>query len=431
MNFPDIAAAAHRPHEAMVYDGRTFYAPGRRGELVPMNEASVRRYLVGQGYVKSKDVDEVSPALTEIQIENYALRVGPMAGYAKGWQDVPDGRVYVTSEIRPVIPADVPCGMLLRLIEEMLGEEQAGWFLRWLAIGHRSLASMRYRPGQALALVGPPASGKSLLSGIIVELFGGRVAHPFSSWSNGSQFNGHLVGAECLVIDDESPSRDMRARRNLATSIKSCLFSDTVGIEGKNKTPFTCRPWWRVIICCNSEPENVMVLPPMEDSISDKIALLLVRTPNFPAGIEGDTGREAFRRRISGELPGLLRHALALPLEPFDMDTRTGIRAYHNSEILGMLRELSKEALLESLLAGAADELEPEWTGTAPELFQRLTGPDVFPSTREQARRLMDSPAVAGYLLRDLARSRPGMVQAVGESRGLTRWRIRPGAVKT
>ena len=413
----DVAAS-------IVYDGRGFHVPGDNGEMVPMTEASVRRILRLHGIEDGKNGPYLSEALTRIQRGNFALRVGPMAGYRKGWRDVADGRIFVTAEPRPVVPSVVPFDLLDRLLGEMLGEEQYGWFLRWLAIGHRSLSSLRYRPGQALALVGPRACGKSLLSGVVVEAFGGRVAHPYRSWADGSAFNGHLVGAETLVIDDESPSRNMQARRNLATAIKSALFSGTVGIEAKYQTPFTCRPWWRVLIACNDEPENVMVLPPMEDSIGDKIALLRVRPPSFPACLDDDDKREAFRKRISMELPGLLHHALGLSVAPFGDDQRTGIATLHNPEILEMLRELSREAQLEQLLIAARDTLEMEWTGTAGELYHVLTGDTVFREVRDDARRLLDTPAAAGYLLRDLARSRPAMVSKAGESGGATRWKI-------
>jgi hypothetical protein len=416
--------------DSIIYDGRSYHVPDATGEtLVPVNASSVKAYMRTRGIVDDpKEGLFATVAMEEIQRSRYALRVGAMAGLTKGWHKVPEGRIFVTRGPCPVSPSPVAFDTLRGLVESMLGEDQSGWFFRWLAIAHRSLVSGHYRPGQALALVGPPDSGKSLLLGLIVEAMGGRHAHPYRTWSEGSQFNGHLVGAECLVIDDESPARDMRARRNLGTAIKSSLFSDSVGIEAKYATPFSCRPWWRVIIACNSEPENVLVLPPMEESFSDKIALLLVAKAEFPPGLENDTRREAFRRKLSEELPGLLDHALALPVPPFKANPRTGIESFHHPKILDMLRELSKEAQLESLLAGCADDLGPEWIGTAPDLFQLLTGPDVFQSTREQARRLLDSPSVAGYLLRDLSKTRPGMVASVGESRGLTRWRVIPGA---
>lgn len=417
------AEAATPPHAKILYDGRAFFVPGKRGELVPMNEGSVRRYLVEQGYTKDKKLDEISPALTEIQIANFVLRIAPLAGHASGWHDMPEGRIYVTKGPRPVQPADVPFGMIDRLLREMLGEEQYGWFLRWLAIGWRSLVSGGYRPGQAVAMVGPKNCGKSLVSGLVTEMYGGRSAHPYQTWSKGTSFNYHLAAAETLTIDDETPSRNMQSRKNLATAIKSNLFADTAQIERKFGDPFTARPWWRLLICCNSEPENVMVLPPMGDDIDDKIAFLLVSRPRFPSGLESDETRQAFRRRISQELPGLLHHALRLPIAPFAVNDRTGIETYHNTEVLDMLRALTKEAMLEQLILLAKDEFGPSWTGTTSDFWHKITT-EGFQTVREDARKLMDSPLAASYLLRDLAKSRPKLITSSTGHANLAKWVI-------
>ncbi len=408
------------------YDGKRFYGPGDKGETVPLGKADVSRMLDLEGIENVKDGPRhLDIALNKIQLSQFALRVGPMSGHPKGWHDVPCGRIYVTNEARPVSPAAVPWDMLGKLLLEMLGEEQLGWFLRWLGIGHRSLAERRYRPGQALALVGERSCGKSLLVGLVVEAFGGRAAHPYPQWANGSQFNGHMVAAETLVIDDESPSRDMRARRSLGTAIKSSLFSDSVGIEDKYGQPFSCRPWWRCVIACNDEPENVMVLPPMDDAMEDKIALLWVRRPDFPPGIEIDEGRQAFRKQLSEQLPGLLHAALLLPTAPYEIDGRTGIKSVHAREVLERLRELSREALLEDIIMRAAGQacIVLPWQGSAGELH-RLLMDGVGYAFRDETRRLAETATSMGYLLRELSKSRPNMVSQVRRGQAGTIWKI-------
>ena len=407
-----------------IYDGRVFHGPGARGELVPLGKGDVVRMLTMEGIANTKDCRALDEALNRIQTAQFALRLGPMAGFRKGWHPAAGGgRFYNTTDPSPVVPAEGDHADLLRLLREMLPGDQAEWFIRWLAIGHRSLTSGHYRPGQVLGLVGPVGCGKSLLIDLITEALGGRRAHPYRAWADGSAFNAHLAGSEVLVIDDESPSRDMRARRNLATSMKSSLFSGSVSIEAKYGTPVACRPWWRCVIACNDSPEDVAVLPPVDDSLRDKLALLQCCRPCFPDGLENDEIRTAFMAGLKEQLPGLLHYALSLPIDPFEIDPRTGIASYHHPTVLERLRELSKEALLEDLLlrAIAASVIITPWAGTAPDLHRALMESQQF---CHETRRLAETASGMGYLMRDLAHSRPGMVAARGGTGGLTKWAI-------
>ena len=36
----------------------------------------------------------------------------------------------------------------------------------------------------------------------------------------------------------------------------------------------TLKPFWRMSISCNEEPENLMILTPMDDSLADKMIIL-------------------------------------------------------------------------------------------------------------------------------------------------------------
>ena len=296
--------------------------------------------------------------------------------------------------------------------------------MRWLGIGYRSLVSGSYRPGQAVAFVGAVACGKSLIAGIVAEAFGGRTAHPFKAWSEGNGFNGHLLGAETLLIDDETPSRDGRLRRNMASAIRSQLFSDTVEIHAKYAQPFTARPWWRLVITCNNEPDAVAVLPPLDSTIDDKIAFLAVTKPDFP-DLSTDDARSAFRRRLSAELPALLAEAVAMPITPFAKHNRTGIETHHNLDVLELLRELTKEHHFELLLADAERDrvFTTPWQGTASELQSILTA---FESTvAARAKSLFgDWPSAVGVLLGELSRSKPDRVSQGERSATERQWII-------
>lgn len=82
--------------------------------------------------------------------------------------------------------------------------------------------------------------------------------------------------------DEISADTAIGARRQFGASIKRLTVNETQKCEAKGKEPLTMRPFWRVTFSINVEPENLLVLPPLDASISDKIMLFrLDRTPLF------------------------------------------------------------------------------------------------------------------------------------------------------
>jgi hypothetical protein len=91
--------------------------------------------------------------------------------------------------------------------------------------------------------------------------------------SGSSQFNGHTLGAELLVLDDEIASKQHSTRTALAQGIKKQLFAGSARIEAKHRDPIAMRPVQSIIIAVNDEPEHLQVLPAIDDSVADKISL--------------------------------------------------------------------------------------------------------------------------------------------------------------
>jgi Domain of unknown function (DUF3854) len=83
----------------------------------------------------------------------------------------------------------------------------------------------KFRVGQALTLAGPKDCGKSLLQDLFTVMFGGRAAKPHRYMSGTTPFNGELFGSEHLVMEDDEPSTDIRARRNFGTKIKEIALT--------------------------------------------------------------------------------------------------------------------------------------------------------------------------------------------------------------
>ena len=110
--------------DSVIYDGRCYHVKGRRGELVPMPEAALKRWLRSNGIEDTKKDDLLTRTLIDIQLSQYALRVGPLAGHREGWHEVAEGRVYISRSPYPVIPAAGDAGLLRQLLIDMLGDLQ-------------------------------------------------------------------------------------------------------------------------------------------------------------------------------------------------------------------------------------------------------------------------------------------------------------------
>jgi len=171
------------------------------------------------------------------------------------------------------------------------------------------------------------------------------------------------------------------------------------------------RPFWRLTLTLNDEPEALLVLPPLDEHVADKI--LLLRASRFPLPMPTTTKdeRAAFWKSLIGELPAFLHfllHEYQVP-DGFS-DARYVVAGWHHAELVTALHELSPAASLLSLIDqlapwGAVDE---EWEGTADELRAQLfqhggTAPD--------ARRLLEWPQVCGNYLATLSKKNPERVK--------------------
>jgi hypothetical protein len=54
------------------------------------------------------------------------------------------------------------------------------------------------------------------------------------------------------------------------------LFAENQSGHGKAKDAITLYPFCRLMILVNDEPESLLILPPVDDSLDDKIMMLKV-----------------------------------------------------------------------------------------------------------------------------------------------------------
>ena len=249
----------------------SFWVRNDRGGWVMIKTPDVRRSLIEQGFrnkaAPNEQVSQVDSLLTAIQRCNDVDYADSLAGYATGVYMINEKRILVRDSPRLIQPAPGVWDLLQAIIRNMLGPEQQLYLFGWLKVAILALYKSKFRTGQALTLAGPKDCGKSLLQNLITEILGNRSVKPHRYMSGLTPFNGELFGSEYLIIEDEEASTDIRARRNFGTKIKEICANLTQSCHGKHRQALTLNPFWRLTISVNDEPENLMILPPIDESL--------------------------------------------------------------------------------------------------------------------------------------------------------------------
>ena len=411
---------------------KSYWIANSRNGWIEVTETALRRHLKGFGYsVKVPEGALLSPLderLVQIQTHFDVAFAGPLAGHFKGIMECCGGRILVTDSPRLIEPTHANWPTIGGLLSNLFGNgdfDQRPYVFGWLKVAVQALREGISRPGQVLAMAGPRECGKSLLQNhIITPLLGGRTAKPFRYMSGNTDFNGELFGAEHLTIEDESSSTDIRSRRHLGARIKDFTVNETQSHHAKSRQAITLRPFWRVSISLNDEPENLLILPPLDESLADKIMLLKAQKRPMPMPTQTLAERERFKATIASELPAFvhfLLHQYEIP-EELKSD-RFGVAHYHHPELVEALDDLSPQLRLLALLDGVLFNTSAAgaWEGTADRLERELRD---SPSGHEVGRLLTFNTACGVYLSR-LRRRFPERVEQSRASQG-RRWIIKP-----
>jgi hypothetical protein len=413
-------------------DSKGFRLDDGSGRYVSLSETAVRRYLIDRGFNKRANPlepqSEVDNALHQIQLTKVVDYVGPLAGRKPGMYEVGGKTILVTGAPKIIQPdATVQWPFLKRIFEELLATDdpsQLTHFYCWLHVAYTALRAGidtphgPDAPGQALAIAGAAASGKTLLQHIIKEILGGRSANPYPFMSGRTGFNADLLGAEVLMFGDEQTSTHMNARRASGDKLKGLVAESEYRCEGKFANALILRPFWRVTMSLNDEPENVCVLPPLDESIADKLMLLRARPVTLFNTSAWSTDRTTNMNAIRAELPGFLAFIDKFQIPDELRDHRFGVKAYHHIDLVRALGSLSSEQrLLELIDSSSLFSTEAEGkplkvapvVGRSAAIERRLINDCSV--GRQAARLLVWDNAMGTYLAR-LAKSDPHRVSS-------------------
>src|SRR6185503_20185531 len=263
-----------------------FWTKNGAGEWMPINKTALDMILRSNWYSQyeklTNSLTKVEAKTLEVMMHHSVKYAGELAGWQPGVRTICGNQVLISRGPSIPTPTRGPWPLVKRFIAELLGDE-ARYFYSWMRAAFQSLqGGAPFAPGQLLAIAGPVGCGKSLLQKLITIMLGGRMAKPYQYLMGLTPFNGDLIGAEHLMLDDEVGKSDIKSRRHFGAMIKSTVANQQVSCHPKGARPFTTEPFWRISLSLNDEPESLMILPPLDSDIEDKVMLLRAQKASVP-----------------------------------------------------------------------------------------------------------------------------------------------------
>ena len=393
-----------------------YYVQDEFGEYVPYTKTTLKLILKSWGIRSRAHDDELlSPIDALIADVSYAKSVayaGRLAGIKTGCYIMNGKRVLVTSD-PVIIEAKAGAWPMIESISNQLFNggkiDQRPYIYGWLKMGRKAVLEAFPMPGQALVLAGPRNAGKNLFQDIITEMLGGRAEKPYRYMVGKSEFNGDLFGAEHLCIADEVPFYALPSRRVFGSKIKDICVNSLQSCHGKHKEALTLYPIWRLSISVNDEAENLVMLPPLEDSIEDKIMLLKVEQAVMPMKSDSPRCRVEFWDGIRAEIPSFAKFIEEYVIPEELQESRFGIKAFQHPDLVEILKEMTHETRLMALMEIIVIPENGSWKGTLEELETALLEDSTF---KRQIEKLLYYPTALLTYLRRLQKSMPERVRA-------------------
>jgi hypothetical protein len=405
-----------------------YWIQDNRERWLSLPLASIRRHLRKAGFSDAKGptgVSQLEEELIDIELSRNVEFAGALAGYSQGIHTVCGQKILVAVSPSPPVPVEGDSQLIQRWLLGMFGDEQALIVCGWLKSAIISLKAGDRRPGQSLAIAGPTGCGKSKFqSEIVTPLLGGRHCNPYAFMTSKSPFNAETFRAEHLACEDEQSSTKITDRNNFGAKLKALVSNDSAQYHQKHRDPLMFTPFWRVTISLNSGSEDLLVLPPIEGALAEKISLLQAREFDWPMPVETPEQFQVFLAEVRSQIPAFawwLLNEFELPSKWYDR--RYGVKAYHNTELLASLNELSPESqLLEIIDSELFKGFEPKvWKGTAANLQTRLLDSDA----KYRVEKLIQYPSACGKYLNRLERRKPKRFK-LGSKDGYTTYTISP-----
>jgi len=406
---------------------KEYVSKNQRGAWISRGVGQLKRYLKGLGYnakpAEKWELSEIDQKILNTEELHDVNYVGALAGKMEGFHIDGETRILVTHSPNIIQPVEGDWETLRTLIEGMFNAEQRVYLYGWLHFAYTSLVEGALTPGQALAIAGKAGSGKSLFQNLITFIMGGRAASPYMFMTGASSFNSDLFGAEHLMIEDVSAMTDLKSRRHMGQLIKNFTVCSDQRCHAKGMDAIMLHPYWRLTITMNDEPEHLMVLPPIDESIVDKIILLRAEKKPMPMSTASIAAKALFYSTLKSNLPAFIHFLVNFSVPEELKCERFGIKHYHHRELIQEINALSPEHKLLNMIEAVI--IAPIWEGSSMELETALTKHDSAYSY--EAKKLLSWGNATGTYLGRLERRYPNRFIHHRTMKGRT-WTIYPQA---
>jgi hypothetical protein len=219
------------------------------------------------------------------------------------------------------------------------------------------------------------------------------------------------------MIEDKSASTDIRSRREFGARLKELVVNRDMSVHPKGGQALTLPTFRRVTVTVNDEVENLSILPPLDESILDKLTIL--RAQNATGALKAT--EPATWKAFMSELPAIRHELMRREIPKERRCPRFGVKAYHDASILEAAGTLEPQNRLLALLDEEfSDELrEGPVSLSAEELEKRLRRGE----WSYAAERLLSFSSACGTYLGRLASQKPDRVSKT-VSKGRTTWHL-------
>lgn len=355
-----------------------FWRRNADGAWIAYNDSQFRRYLEYCGFDSKKQkwetISQVSRMMVQIHDSRRVDFAGEVGGFNPGIYEMLNNRVLVTKGPRVPQPKRGSSDTIKTLISQLLGK-QWKYFYAWIKSTYEALAAgAPWRSGQALIIAGPSGCGKSLMQSLITEMLGGRCCKPYGYLTGKTEFNNTLFATEHWMVEDEANDTSFKARRFFAAKLKNAIANLVQECTKKGKDSIRVTPFVRMTVTLNDNPESLMVLPPIDEDVRDKMILLKASKATIPGAENDPMSRIRFWDKLRSEIPAFIA-AMRQWKIPDDMrDVRWGCKGWLNPDLTRDVDELAPEARLLNLIdtCGFWSDFRNFFEGSAYELEKEL-----------------------------------------------------------